>query len=287
MVSSILLLLLLLGVPATVCAQSVAELRYTWFGATEIASRVRGDTVIASERTALSQVEARAGVPIVLPNRRGVLLPAASYYGLFPDSEPALATSSAFHEVGIRLLGQLRISDRWSVVVELNPGIAGDFTRLSDDDLLLRGTLLPVFDVSDSTTLGLGLALSTLLGTEQFIPVLLANIDPPGAFYMRASLPASLEVGAALGLIDTGARLRVQGTVFNLSQTTLEDDVLRASFGSATGFAAMNLRGPLWLDLDVGITFLRRVSVEQRDTVVAGLDRTAGPVISAGLRITP
>lgn len=277
----------LLAVAPTVSAQSTTELQYTWFGDTQIASRFREDRPVGSQRTGLSQLEARAGVPILLPKGRGAMVPSLQYYGLFPHLEPARNTSRSFHEVGIQLLTRLQLSERWSFVLNLNPVIAGDLVRPSGDDVLFRGVAMPVFDVTDATTLGLGVAYATLLGTEQFVPVLLIHVDPAGAFYLRATLPTSLELGAALGRIETGARFRVEGRVFNLSRTALEDDVLRTSFVTGTAFVALQLRGPLWLDLDVGVTMLRRLSIEQRDELVGGFDRATGPVIAAGLRITP
>jgi hypothetical protein len=286
-VCAIALSLPVLAVAPTAAAQSIAELQYTWFGDTEIASRFRDDRPVRSQRSGLSQLEARAGVPIVLPKGRGVVLPSVQYHGLFPHLEPARNTSRSFHEIGVQLLTRLQLSERWSLVLSLNPVIAGDLLQPSGDDFLLRGVAMPVFDVTDATTLGLGVAYATLLGTEQFVPVLMIHVDPDGAFFLRATLPTSLEVGAALGRIHTGARVRIQGKVFNVSRTAVDDDVLRTSFVTGTAFAALNLRGPLWLDLDVGVTMLRRLAFEQRDDLVGGFDRATGPVIAAGLRITP
>ena len=57
--------------------------------------------------------------------------------------------------MGIQLLTRLQLSERWSLVLNLNPVLAGDLVRPSRDDMLFRGVAMPVFYVTVATTLWL------------------------------------------------------------------------------------------------------------------------------------
>jgi len=224
----------------------------------------------------------------MLNSKKTLLVNGLSYELLLPQvANIDLGANQTFHDLSYQLILIQRLDAHWSLVVGLFPGLAGDFSRLTPDDLLLRGSALASYSVNEDISIGLGVGLVTLLGRQQFLPVLQLDIDPRGPLYVQAALPGDFDVGARLGPVRTGARARLRGTVYNRAATDPPEDVLRASVGVATAFVAVDLPGPFRLDLEAGTTFLRRFELESARDTVGRLAFASGPVLSLSLLLVP
>ena len=246
------------------------SVRYGHFTSTRIAETADG----GDYEVAFFRLRSRLQYPAILAQGRTVIINGISQDSLFlgyrdggpPRSEGRLTN---LHAVTYELTWRQEIGDRWRSVLTLRPGLSSDFRAISGDDVLVRGAAIVSYEVNDDLQLGLGTGYSTAFGAARFLPLLEIDWHHPSGWRLEALLPRKLELVREVSrLVAIGFAGQISGNVYHLNDPALEDrDTARFAIGTV-GFLGQycahdvelngGLRGGIFVDLEVGMTFLRR-----------------------------
>jgi uncharacterized protein DUF6268 len=98
------------------------------------------------------------------------------------------------HAVKYNLMIMRTLSEKWSFLAFITPGLASDFrSKLSTDDFTIEAALVFVYKFSEKFSLGGGLAYSRQFGEPMPLPVIALDWNNGSNMRARAILPSNLE----------------------------------------------------------------------------------------------
>jgi hypothetical protein len=206
-----------------------------------------------------------ASYPLIFAQGRTVLANALAYrrfdldYEGFaesatdPENVQAISYSATVTHV---------LSERWTLMGILEPGIASDFeTDLGRDDLTLQAVAIFIRTYSERTQLGYGLAWANTFGQPFPMPILAANWNNGARLRISAILPANLEVWYGLApTVEAGVLVSVDGNQYHGDPDIYQvgNPLMRYSIGTIGPSVSMRLSEGIGLRVDTGVSFLRR-----------------------------
>ncbi len=113
-------------------------------------------------------------------------------YKSFPDGDPAI---NDIHDVNYTLTLQHDLSQRWTMLTMVTPGLASDFEAdLSSDDFTFEVAAILVRRFSEQFSFGFGAAYSTQFGEPIPLPVLAFDWNNGTNLSWNTILPVSSEL---------------------------------------------------------------------------------------------
>jgi hypothetical protein len=166
------------------------------------------------------------------------------------------------HAVKYNLMIMHMLSQKWSLMAFITPGVATDFAaKLSTDDFTIETALVFVYKFSQKFSLGAGLAYSRQFGEPMPLPVLALDWNNGSNLKAQAIIPASLEFWYMmssrfeLGLVLTG-----DGNEYHGDPDRYGGDNPKMKYSVLTLGPSLKYRftESFSLLVDGGYTFLRR-----------------------------
>ncbi|MEM8556235.1 MAG: DUF6268 family outer membrane beta-barrel protein [Bacteroidota bacterium] len=215
-----------------------------------------------------------ATYPFILRGGRTVLVPRLSVQQLrfdhdgWPQNTPA-ADEAYLIDLGLSVQHQL--STRWALRADLNPSLASDLDRkLDEDDFVLQGAAMALWQATPRFTMGFGAAYSTVFGTPVPVPLLLLQ-HRGQSWRAEAFLPASIEAWwVPSQRVELGLAIEALGSRHRLGAEEALFDHPFAEALTLTVGPSLNVRPAPWLQLgiDSGVSLYRQVRVTDGDDEV-------------------
>ena len=264
MAALILLLLVLLGAPATAVGQvAAARVEVGWMPLSSVSRSVADP---ATEARA-SILRGSVFLPLILQGGGTTFVPrlSAGRVGITPrpvdPTEPVWV--EALYDVDLELILRHTVGQATALTLVVSPGAATDGRDVSADDLTLQGAALLTRDWSEAVTWGTGVSLSNAFGEVQVFPLLVVTWAGARG---RADflLPARAEVyWTPEGPAEVGVRAAVDGNVYRLGRRgALNDGIVRYSVIDVGPVLNVRLAGALGLELAAGASLRRRLEIE-------------------------
>jgi hypothetical protein len=232
--------------------------------------------------------------PVVLSPPRTVFLGGLQYAFLRFDhrnwvSDDAPYVPQEFHGLRLDLSLRQRLSERWSMAADLEPGLASDFQDVTVDHVNVNGDLLFRRQFSPALAAGLGAAYLHDFGEPLVLPLFQVNWTPVGKDYtVEILLPRRLAVWwqyrptVRLGLVGG-----VQGNRYRIGEELPlgEDAILAFSMGTLGPAVDVDMgRGASHFTAAAGFAFARRFELQDEDgEALRTLDLETGLFLGAGL----
>ena len=234
-------------------------------------------------------VTVRASFPWVFSEGRTVLINEIFYqrrefsYKSFPDGDPAI---NDIHDVNYTLMLQHDLSQRWTMLTIVTPGLASDFEAdLSRDDFTFEVAAIFIRQFSEQFSFGFGAAYSTQFGEPIPLPVLAFDWNIGTNLRWNTILPVSsefwyqssgrLQLGLALGV--DGNNYRGDPEIFGVADPQLRYSVM--TFGPS---ARYRLANRLQLTVDSGFIGLHRFEFYDGDDAQASFSMKPSVFFRAG-----
>lgn len=243
------------------------------------------------------------GVQVAIPqplkkNKKTVLIHKIGYGNLRVDTEanPSVGRVEAekyYHTISYNFGLVQTLHPNWRLVVNFTPTLASDFgENLSGDDLLYQANALAVNIKNEKLKYGFGLAYTTRVGRQLFIPMGLLKYHTR-KFELDIVLPNKLNIlfKTPNNILSYGLKAGLNGGVFNnttevLSVSSIIDEVgySRLIIGPAITW---RLKDAINIHLQGGMAVGRRLELIDVNKEI--IDRTpqAAPFLVVGLSFAP
>ena len=263
--------------------------------------------------------DAAVNVPIRLSDR-AVLLPGVRYGLLIPSDSGTVVNldDPQFHTVTAQLLFSYQFNSSWSMVLQVAPSLAGDFSNVEGDHFRLAGMGLVSYRFSPRFELGAGVAATYRFGGLLPVPVMRLNWQISKTVQFDAVLPAMLnltwqphnrfELGIAGSIIgqsfavtsdNVQQRWPCRAEDSDNPDTPFDElvadndrcfDRLAFSRGEIGPVASVRLFGSVWFSVRASFLFLRRFEFlnadnETPDVGDITVDRALSLISTIQLRI--
>lgn len=244
------------------------------------------------------------GVQVAIPqlfrkNKKTLLIHKIGYGNLRVDSEANPTTGGIveaeryYHTISYNLGLVQTLNPNWRLVVNFVPTLASDFEEsLSDDDLLYQANALAINTKSKKLKYGFGLAYTTRVGRQLFIPMGLLKYNT-SKFVLDIVLPNKLDVmiKTPRNIFSYGLKAGLNGGVFNnttevLTASSIIDEVgySRLVIGPAI---SLRLKNAINIHLQGGMAAGRRLELIDINGEIFDRTPEAAPFFGVGLSLTP
>lgn len=246
------------------------------------------------------------GVQVAIPhtlkkNKKTVFIHKIGYGNLRVDTEAnpgagGMAEAEKYYHTVSYNFGLVQtLHPNWRLVVNFIPTLASDFEEnLSGDDLLYQANALAVNIKNEKLKYGFGLAYTTRVGRQLFIPMGLLKYNT-GKFELDIVLPNKLNImfKTPNNILSYGLKAGLNGGVFNNNNTT---EVLSvSSIIDEVGYSRLiigpaitwRLKDAINIHLQGGMAVGRRLEfIDVNEEII---DRTpqAAPFFAVGLSFAP
>lgn len=155
------------------------------------------------------------------------------------------------------------LSDAYTLVATLRPGIFSDMKNITREHFRLEGAFFVDKQMSDNFTMGLGIARSSNFGRVLLLPILHVLYFGGSSFMLDVLLPSRAELWFYPSKsIETGVTVSLSGSQYAVG----EPNPLSANqFGFANATVSpiirYNLVSKLYLSTELGYAFVRRVEL--------------------------
>ena len=207
------------------------------------------------------------------------------------DESSGLYKPADFHGTEYRFGITHKMSDDWEAMMVLSPGIFSDFDgKIGRDDVRLQALFTMNRHIDPDITFGFGLAYTTLFGRELLLPVLGYNSSTESGVNIDVLLPAMAEVTYNISeRVEVGAIVSIKGNAYNVEGTSdtpaTQVDEIEYSTGTFGPHARIHIGGPLYLELNGGVTFLRQFTLNKEGNKVNEFEMDRSYFFRTTLRI--
>lgn len=207
-----------------------------------------------------------AGLPLMYPRARLMVMPVLSYMRLAPDRGGADAEQGieSLHATMITLVGHYAINDDWSVIGLLGGGFASDFKGVWLDDYVLSGSLIGSYRFSEDFSLGAGVGYDRRTGEVRPLPLVQLDWHFTPNLRLSGVVPARVYLGwRAHERFTVGLRGGLEGERFHVDADPfgVEDVEVAWSVVKLAPSVVLHLGGVIHLDLHGGLSTQRRFEV--------------------------
>ncbi len=165
------------------------------------------------------------------------------------------------HAIKYNLMIMKTLSEKWSLLVFITPGLASDFrSKLSKDDVTIEATLVFVRKYSEKFSLGFGAAYSRQFGEPFPMPVLALEWNNGSNLRASAIIPASFELWYMMSSkVELGLVLAGDGNMYHGDEKRYGGTKPRMTYSVLTFGPSLKYRFSkiFSLNVDGGYTFLR------------------------------
>jgi hypothetical protein len=273
----------------------LAGIGYSNFAKTEIQDSP------SNQEVQFQELSVFAKLPIKFKNKKTVLLNNLSY-GLVQATTynsplfVATETQKNLHSFSLSMTLVQKLGKKWSIIAALTPTLASDFEeKLSDDDLLLQGTLLASKKLNDKWTLGGGAIYTTQLGDPRFLPAVQLRYLH-NKHFIKVLLPSFVNY---LYTIDNnekwrlGFRLATNGGNFNISNPSfteiIPNSINKTQYSRVNMGAVINfqLTKTILLEAQGGISAARKYKFEDASKRIFNYNSEKGGFFNFSIILTP
>ncbi len=155
------------------------------------------------------------------------------------------------------------LSDTYTLVATLRPGVFSDFKNLTREHFRLEGAFFIDRQMSESLTLGLGIARSSNFGRVLLLPIVHVLYFGGSSYMLDVLLPSRAELWFyPTKSLEAGVNLSLSGSQYAIGE---ENPLSANQFGFANATVSpivrYNLFSKLYLSTELGYTFVRRVEL--------------------------
>ncbi len=155
------------------------------------------------------------------------------------------------------------LSEAYTLVATLRPGIFSDFKTITRDHFRLEGAVFVDRQMSETFTLGLGIARSSNFGRVLLLPILHVLYFGGSSFMLDVLLPSRAELWFyPTKSLEAGINLSLSGSQYAVGEAN-PFSANQFGFANATvsPIVRYNLFSKLYLSTEFGYTFVRRVEL--------------------------
>ncbi|MGQ9806809.1 MAG: DUF6268 family outer membrane beta-barrel protein [Chlorobiales bacterium] len=172
-------------------------------------------------------------------------------------------TEQDYHFLFYDFLVLHSLSDAYTLVATLRPGIFSDLKNLKRDHFRLEGAFFVDKQMSDNFTLGLGIARSSNFGRVLILPIVHVLYFGGSSFMLDILLPSRAELWFyPTKSLEAGVNVSLSGSQYAIGE---ENPLSANQFGFANATVSpilrYNLFSKLYLSTELGYTFVRRVEL--------------------------
>lgn len=224
-----------------------------------------GNAFLTDGTIRIGTLTLNATYPLVYSEGRTVLVNELAYrrfdldYLDFPQSATNPENMQALEYSATVTYG---LSQKWTLMGILKPGIASDFEGgVGRDDLTFQVAAVFIRAYSQATQVGYGLAWANTFGQPFPLPVLAVNWSNGGRVRVSTLLPANLEIWYGMKpKVEVGLRVNVEGNQYHGDRDIyrVANPLLRYSLGTVGPSLRARLGEGFGISLDSGFSFQRR-----------------------------
>lgn len=168
------------------------------------------------------------------------------------------------------------LSERWSLIVAMIPGVASDFERkVSMDDFTLQAVLGFIRKYGTTFQLGLGLAYTRDFGRPIPLPFLYIDWKITPNLVLNGLLPASMALRYDLHpMVDLGLAMKVRGDRYHGDPKKYGVNNPQMEYSEATLSPSARIHFAQWLHLNIegGFAFYRKYEFLDGDITASSID---------------
>lgn len=257
--------------PALLAQREQAIFRYERFGTTTF-SDPEPRRLSPNARFAASQAQLNANVRTILGEEgETVIYNGFQYRYLLAEFEnvalfapqPVPYRDKEFHFLFYDLLILHSLSDAYTLVATLRPGVFSDFKNITREHFRLEGAFFIDKQMSESFTLGLGVARSSNFGRVLILPILHALYFGGSTWMLDVLLPSRAELWFyPTKSLEAGINLALSGSQYAIGE---RDPFSANQFGFANAtigpILRYNLFSKFYFSAEAGYAFVRRVEL--------------------------
>jgi hypothetical protein len=224
-------------------------------------------------------ITAKAAYPIIFSQGKTVLINEIYYqrrefnYKHFPGPDPAI---DDIHAANYTLMLQHVLSQKWSMLLIVTPGVASDFEGdVVKEDFNFQTVAVFIRQISESLSMGLGAAYSTQFGEPFPLPILAIDWNNGKNLLWKTILPVSSELWYQQSeKVQLGLVLAVEGNNYHGDPDIygVGDPQMRYSVVTVGPSARLRLSNWLQLQVDGGLIGYHRFEFFDGDDEVASFN---------------
>ncbi|MFQ3596994.1 MAG: DUF6268 family outer membrane beta-barrel protein [Chloroherpetonaceae bacterium] len=155
------------------------------------------------------------------------------------------------------------LSDAYTLVATLRPGIFSDFKNLTREHFRLEGAFFIDRQMSESLTLGLGIARSSNFGRVLLLPIVHVLYFGGSSYMLDVLLPSRAELWFyPTKSLEAGVNLSLSGSQYAIGEAnSLSANQFGFANATVSPIARYNLFSKFYLSTELGYTFVRRVEL--------------------------
>ena len=155
------------------------------------------------------------------------------------------------------------LSDAYTLVSTLRPGIFSDFKTITRDHFRLEGAVFVDRQMSETFTLGLGIARSSNFGRVLLLPILHILYFGGSTFMLDVLLPSRAELWFyPTKSLEAGVNLSLSGSQYAIGEANpLQANQFGFANATVSPIVRYNLFSKVYLSTELGYTFVRRVEL--------------------------
>ncbi len=230
-----------------------------------------GNAFLQDGEIRIATLNLRASYPFIFSQGRTVLINEIAYQRFDIDYEkfPPNTKPEHVYAVEYNLMVMHVLSQKWSLLGILTPGLASDFKAdLSSDDLTYQAVLVFIRKYSPKWSVGYGAAYTNTFGQPFPVPILALEWNNGKNMKLSTILPVNFEFWyRANQRLDLGLSLRAEGNQYHGDPDIYNVNVpmMRYSVGTFGPSVKFHVIKGLSLGMDGGVTFLRRFEFFDND----------------------
>ncbi len=155
------------------------------------------------------------------------------------------------------------LSDAYTLVATLRPGIFSDFKNISRDHFRLECAFFIDRQMSESLTLGLGIARSSNFGRVLLLPIVHVLYFGGSTFMLDILLPSRAELWFyPTKSLEAGVNVSLSGSQYAIGEANpLSANQFGFANATVSPIVRYNVFSKLYLSAELGYTFVRRVEL--------------------------
>lgn len=155
------------------------------------------------------------------------------------------------------------LSDAYTLVATLRPGIFSDFKNIGSDHFRIEGAFFIDKQMSESFTMGLGVARSSNFGRVLLLPIVHILYFGGSTFMLDILLPSRAELWFyPTKSLEAGVNLTLSGSQYAIGEPrNLSANQFGFANATISPIVRYNLFSKLYLSTELGYTFVRRAEL--------------------------
>jgi hypothetical protein len=155
------------------------------------------------------------------------------------------------------------LSDAYTLIATLRPGIFSDFKTITRNHFRLEGAVFIDKQMKENFTLGLGIARSSNFGRVLLLPILHILYFGGSTFMLDVLLPSRAELWFyPTKSLEAGVNLSLSGSQYAIGEANpLQANQFGFANATVSPSVRYNLFSKVYLSTELGYTFVRRVEL--------------------------